>query len=137
MASPCFLALLLVGLAACATPKSRIERHQEAFDAYPPAVRESIRAGQAEVGFTRDQVELALGRPDRKYVRKTGAGVQDVWAYGASSARPGLSLGLGMGSGAGGIFSGGVGVDSGGDREDRARVVFQGDAVVSVEKLQK
>lgn len=130
--------LLLVVLlaAACASPKARIRRHQAAFDAYPSAVQAKIRAGEVEVGFTPEQVEMALGAPDRKYVRKTAAGNQDVWGYGAGSARPRLGLSFGMGSGGGGgSYGGGVGVESEAGHDERARVVFQEGRVVSVEAL--
>lgn len=122
--------------AACASPKARIRRHQAAFDAYPSEVQAKIRAGEVEVGFTPEQVEIALGVPDRKYVRKTAAGNQDVWGYGAGSARPRLGLSFGMGSGGGGgSYGGGVGVESEAGRDERARVVFQEGRVVSVEAL--
>jgi hypothetical protein len=42
-----------------------------------------------------------------------------------------------MGSvGGGGVYSGGVGVESEAGRDERARVVFQDGLLVSVEKLQ-
>lgn len=138
MRIPFGLALAVLVLAACVSPASRIKRHQAAFDAYPAEVQAGIRAGQVEVGYTREQAELALGRPDRTYVRKTASGTQDVWAYGGRSSHPSLSLGFGMGSGGGGgLYGGGMGLASEAGREDRARVVFQNDAVVSVEKLQR
>lgn len=132
------LAVLAAAVAACASPASRIKRQKAAFDAYPPAVQEKIRAGQVEVGFTPEQVALALGKPDRKYVRKTQAGAQDVWGYGAGSSRPRMGLSLGMGSwgGGGGGYSGGVGVGSEAGHDERARIVFQDGRVVSVESLQ-
>ena len=119
--------------AGCASPKYRIRRHQAAFDSYPPAVQKEIREGQVEVGFTPEQVEMALGRPDRRYDRKTAAAAQDVWAYGGSVS-PRLGLGFGMGSGG---VGGGLGVDTGVDTgfggDERVRVVFQNGVVVSVE----
>lgn len=128
---------VLVAVAACASPASRIKKQKAAFDAYPPSVQEKIRAGQVEVGFTPEQVALALGKPDRKYVRKTEAGAQDVWGYGAGSSRPRMGLSLGMGSwGGGGGYSGGVGMESEAGHDERARIVFQDGRVVSVERLQ-
>jgi hypothetical protein len=128
-------------IAACATPRSRIKRHQAAFDSYPPAIRQDIRDGKVDIGFTREQVELALGRPDRTYTRKTAAAAQEVWAYGLDSGGPRFGLGLGMGSGRGrGFLGGGVGVATGvgaePDRGARTRIVFQDGVVVSVEKRQ-
>ncbi len=129
--------LFSVAMIACASTQSRIKKHQAAFDGYPTAVQANIRAGLVEVGYTSVQVEMALGRPDRIFVRKTAAVTQDVWAYGTSSVRPGLSLGLGMGSGGGGFYGGGMGLASDSGHEDRARVVFENGVVVAVEKLQR
>ncbi|MBI3297148.1 MAG: hypothetical protein HYZ75_03225 [Elusimicrobia bacterium] len=136
MRTRALLAVLLAAAAACSGPDTRIKRRQAAFDAYPPAVQETIRAGKVEIGFTREQAELALGKPDRRYTRKTAAGEQDVWAYGGGgSARPRLGLGIGVGSyGGGGAYSGGVGIGRGESGEDRLRVVFQGDAVTGIEE---
>lgn len=130
------LAVLLLLAAACSSPASRIRGQKAAFDAYPPAVQEAIRAGQVEVGFTPEQVTLALGKADRKFVRKTASGAQDVWGYGAGSSRPRVGMSLGMGSwGGGGSYSGGVGVESEAGHDERARIVFQDGHVVSVERL--
>jgi len=118
--------LILLAAAACSTPQSRIKKDKPAFDSYPSAVQERIKSGQVDVGFTHEQVELSLGRPDRKYVRKTAASVQDVWAYSATSFRPGLDLGFGAASG-GGFTSGATGMQTESetmDAPDRARVVF-------------
>lgn len=130
-------------IAACASPQSRIKRHQAAFDSYPPGVQEKIRAGQADVGFTREQVEMALGAPERTYTRKTAAAAQEVWSYGLGSRGPRFGFGLGMGSGRGrGGFGGGVGVATGFGAESRGadgasmRIVFQDGVVFSVEKRQ-
>lgn len=122
-------------LAACAGPESRIKKHRAAYDAWPPAVQTAVRDGRAEVGFTREQVETALGRPERVYSRKTADAEQEIWAYGARGARPSVGLGFGVGSGG---FGGGVGLGVGTDdsawRDERERVVFAGGVVVSVEK---
>ena len=61
-------------LAACATPESRIRDNQAAFDAFPPSVQQKIRAGQADIGFTPEQVRMALGEPDHKYTRSSAEG---------------------------------------------------------------
>lgn len=132
-----FLAVIVAVFAACSSPSSRIRDRKAEFDAYPPLIQAEIRAGRVEVGFTPEQVTLALGKPDREYVRKTASGAQDVWGYGAGSSRPRMGLNLGMGSwGGGGSYSGGVGVESEAGHDERARIVFKDDRVVSVERLQ-
>lgn len=137
MRHPPILAVLVAIAAACSSPSARIRRQKAAFDAYPPAVQERIRAGQVEVGYTPEQVTLALGKPDRKYVRKTASGAQDVWGYAVGSSRPRMGLNLGMGSWGGrGAMSGGVGVESEAAHDERARIVFEDSRVVSVERLQ-
>ncbi len=131
--------ILLAALAACASPASRIKAHQAAFDAYPPETQRNIREGKAEIGFTREQVTMALGSPGRRYTRMTAGVDEEIWVYGAgSSARPSLGIGFGMGSyGMGGGVSTGVGVESRDDGDARVRVVFRDGAAVSVENRVK
>lgn len=128
--------LLAAVLAACAGPSSRIKKHQAEFDSYPADVQKKIRAGQADVGFTDQQVALALGRPDRIYSRKTQTGQQEVWAYGSAY---GSSVGVGMGIGTGGpgYSVGGAVVNSGPGGGERTRVVLQNGVVVAVESRQQ
>lgn len=126
------LALLL--LAACSTPESRIRKHKELFAAYPPQVRDRIRAGAVDIGFTSDMVLMALGKPARKTTRTTALSAQEIWTYGDSSGvRPGVGVSIGGGSygGFGGVS---VGSDSGAYRE-RAAIVFEGGKVVAVDKV--
>jgi hypothetical protein len=123
----------LAALAACTSVNSRIRDHQAAFDAYPPGVRETIRRGGVDVGFTKEQTALSLGRPDRTYTRKTADGEREVWAYGVESAQP--RVGFGFGLGMGGPVGIGVGVSP--DVQEggaNLRVVFENGAVVSVER---
>lgn len=125
-------------LAACSSPASRIKKDRAAFDSWPPEVQEAVRAGRADVGFTAEQVRVALGRPDRVYSRRTPEAAQEVWGWGGGGgARTGLSFGFGSwgGSSAYGL---GVGTGSDGYRDDdRVRVVFQDGRVVSVESREK
>ncbi|MBK9989485.1 MAG: hypothetical protein IPP19_01810 [Verrucomicrobia bacterium] len=120
-------------LAGCSTTDSRIKNNQASFDAAPPAVQAKIRAGKIEVGFTAEQVTMALGKPDRRYSRTTERGTSDIWAYADSG--PAFSFGVGMASGGGGSMVGtGVGVSTGNDRyEDKMRVVFEGGRVTAIE----
>jgi hypothetical protein len=133
-----FMAAALVSslLTACTGPDTRIKTHQAAFDSYPPPVQQKIRRGQADVGFTKEQVTMAMGRPDRVYSRKTAASDQEVWAYGMGSGGPRAGFGFGVGAGGPGPAFSGAGAGIAVDPEDQGeliRVVFQGGKVVGVE----
>jgi len=120
-------------VAGCTTTDSRIKNHQAAFDAAPPAVQAKIRAGQIDIGFTQEQVTMALGQPDRSYTRTTARGTSEIWAY--EDHKPSFSLGIGVVGGGGSTMVGsGVAVGSGNDRyDDKLRVIFEGGKVASVE----
>lgn len=52
------------------------------FDSLPPEIQEAIKAKRAEVGMTRDQVVMAIGRPrDRIRESVDGNEIED-WIYG-------------------------------------------------------
>lgn len=128
--------LLALTLAACATPASRISDQQATFDSYPPEVQERIRAGQIGIGFTPQQVRMALGEPSRIYTRETTGGESVVWAY--REFKPGLSFGLGAFSGGSSRVGGGVGIGTGSDgSEDQLRVGFEAGRVSSIEQAAK
>ncbi len=68
--------------AGCATtPEQRIAREPAVFAAFPPEVQEQVRRGHVDIGFTRDMVRLALGRPNRVASRRTADGETEIWAY--------------------------------------------------------
>ena len=126
--------LAAAALAACASPQSRIKKNRAEFDSYSPAVQKKIQDGQVDIGFTKKQAAIALGRPDRISTRKTATAVQEIWAYGRTGgSHLGFSLGMGMGGPIG--IGTGIGVGPEGDAQDRLRVVFQDDAVISVENV--
>ena len=54
-----FLAAAL-GLAGCSTVDKRIEEKSAAFAAYPAEIQENLRKGIVEIGYTPDQVYIAL-----------------------------------------------------------------------------
>jgi outer membrane murein-binding lipoprotein Lpp len=120
-------------LAGCSTTDSRIKNNQASFDAAPPAVQAKIRAGKIEVGFTAEQVIMALGKPDRRYTRTTERGTSDIWAY--EDHGPSFSFGVGVASGGGGSMVGtGMAVHTGNDRyEDKMRVVIESGRVTAIE----
>src|SRR5690348_1228852 len=99
------LSVLIV--AGCSTVESRIAHDQAAYNTWPPAVQEQVRAGHINVGFTMDQVRVALGDPDWRYARTTPQGSYEVWGY--RDRGPRFSFGVGMASyGRGGGFGTGV-----------------------------
>jgi outer membrane protein assembly factor BamE (lipoprotein component of BamABCDE complex) len=71
----------LLALAGCSTPASRIEQNKELFNTFAPDVQASIRQGKIDIGFTRDMVFMALGKPDRQYSRTTESGQSEIWSY--------------------------------------------------------
>ena len=128
-------ALLLA--AGCATPASRISSHQAAFDTWPVAVQEKVRAGHIDVGFTAEMVRVAMGDADRMFTRTTEKGTMEVWVYNDHS--PSFSIGLGMGTSHGSTASGvGVAVGSDSFRDGEVmRVVFDGGRVAAIESRRK
>ena len=126
-------ALAFAGLAGCSTPDSRIQKNQAAFNALPSETQAKIREGKVEVGYTPAMVLMALGEPDRRYLRTTEKGQTEVWAY--RDKGPAFSIGLGIGGGGGrSSVGGGIGVSTAGDREeDKLRVLFEAGKVSATE----
>jgi len=128
--------LCALSLGACATPASRISRQQSAFDSYPAEVQQKIRAGQVGIGFTPEQVRMALGEPSDRYSRQTDKGESEVWAY--RDFKPGLSFGLGTFSGGSTSVGGGIGIGTGGgNAEDKLRVTLESGHVTAIEQVAK
>jgi len=122
--SSLLVVVTLLAASGCATPASRIAKHQAEFSEWPAAVQEKVRAGEVGIGFTTDQARVALGEPDRKFMRTTNDGTTEVWAYRKEKSH--FSFGIGVGS-----VRGSTGVGGGvvvGDRDWRdgetMRVVF-------------
>jgi len=81
------LALALAGGATgCASPSYRIGKHPEYFNTLAPDKQARLRAGELDLGYTKQDVYLAVGWPDAKYTRRTAAGESEVWAYWAYEA---------------------------------------------------
>ena len=74
-------ALVVVSLTGCATPSSRIKKNPELFASFPVEAQAKIQRGEVDLGFTQDMVEMALGKPERLYNRKTTSGDVQVWSY--------------------------------------------------------
>lgn len=76
------LALGLVFGAGCASPAYRIKKNPEAFARLPPDLQAQVQAGRIDLGYPTEAVELALGAPQRRYVRKVAGGRStEVWSY--------------------------------------------------------
>jgi hypothetical protein len=79
------LGILVLGVllvtAGCNTPSYRISRNQALFDSFPSDVQANIRKGAIDIGYTKPMVRLALGEPDREYLRRTAMGRTEVWSY--------------------------------------------------------
>lgn len=138
MTSAIVVLILASALAACQSPQSRIKKNQAAFDAFPPEIQTAIREGRAEVGFSEQQVLMALGKPGRVYAQKTAASNQEVWEYGVGGG-PSVGLGFGMSSmGGGSGYGTSVGVASDAvDPRARTRIILEDKVVVAVERRVK
>ena len=140
MKTPLPLSLALFALvvsAGCASsPGSRIAKNRAEFDGYPADVKAAISEGEVRVGFSPDQVRMALGAPDRVMTRTSETEVQEVWIYREKKGRVGVGLGVGFG---GGPVGAGVGVGSGGRGfdDERMRVVFTAGRVAAVEQSER
>jgi hypothetical protein len=116
-------------LAGCSSVSSRIHERQAEFDSYPPSVQDEIRDGRIDIGFTPDQVFMALGRPDRVLERKDVGNSRETWLYGVGGG-PLVGIGFGMG---GPGFGTGVAMSPAPEGGARLRVVFDDGHVVSID----
>lgn len=133
-----FLAVSLIAVTGCNSLDKRISDQRAQFDTWPAEVRAKIQAGHIDVGFTPEQVRVALGEPTRKYQRTTAEGSSEVWAY--VGGRAGFSIGIGVGAARGsGAYAGGVAYEptTYGADDEAVRVVFEDGKVTSVEKRAK
>ncbi len=77
-----FLIVVAAGLVAgCVSPEARIKKNPELFAKLTPEWQALVKAGRVAVGFDEDTVRLAVGDPDRKWVRTDAAGSSEVWSY--------------------------------------------------------
>lgn len=84
MSRPERLICMILGLlvaAGCATPSSRIRRNPELFAGFPPEVQENVKKGKIEIGYTKEMVFIALGKPGRVYDRLTQGASAEMWSY--------------------------------------------------------
>ncbi len=131
----CVGVLLLVA-AGCASIDSRIKQTPD-FANWPPAVQDKVIAGQVDVGFTREQVQVALGAPDRTFVRTTADGTTEIWSYRDRGPRFSFGVGLGVGSiGRSGGTSVGLGLGTGGGYRDDEKMGIVFDRVGQVAAIE-
>ena len=121
--------------AGCSTVDSRVAKNRAAFSTWPQAVQDKVAAGKIDVGFTPDQVRVALGDPDRIWSRQTADGMSEVWSYRDRGSRFSFGFGVGMGSyGSRGGSFGGIGLQTGPGAyrdDEKMGVVFNSRGVVS------
>ena len=103
------------------------------IDGYPPQVRQNLRNGAIELGYTPEMVVIALGEPDRKLDVVTGEVAAQVWTWWQSS--PGIGITLGGWNALGSRVGLGTGVSfgEGSRRQDTAVVEFRGGRVHRLE----
>jgi hypothetical protein len=68
-------------LAACASPRSRIDKDPAGFAKLPPEQQELIKQGKVGIGFDESAVKLALGEPSRITERTDVNGKSVIWRY--------------------------------------------------------
>jgi hypothetical protein len=125
------LAATAAFLAACSSsPISRIDANRAAYETWPLDVQEAVLNGEAKKGMTREQVEMALGKPSQVVSR---SGTDEVWVYrkgGTGSSLLG-NTGLSVGAGMGGVSMGtGRRGSSRPTSSDEREVVFEKGVVV-------
>ncbi|PTY03159.1 hypothetical protein DB347_22010 [Opitutaceae bacterium EW11] len=87
--------LIAAGLllaAGCATPEARIKRNPEIFAQLSPNDQQLIREGKVALGFTPEMVKLALGDPDRVFIRTDASGTSESWSYTTYESDTGVLL---------------------------------------------
>lgn len=73
--------VVAIGLAACSTPATRIEKDPALYSAFPPDVQASVKQGKIDIGFTTDMVYVAWGKPENKKEIVEEKGKHEVWIY--------------------------------------------------------
>ena len=134
------IALLAAG---CYTPASRIKKNPELFAGFPEDVQANVKAGRIDIGYTKDMVFIALGKPDRQYSRQTATGLTEVWAYityETTTDRQRID-GRFRGRDSTGVYrtvDGPAWVDVQQKREyEKLRVEFEGDTVRAIERMER
>ena len=76
------LAIGGVFFSGCSTsPLSRIDSDRGRYESWPLDVQEAVLNGRAKKGMTKEQVEMALGKPSEVVARSAKPGEDEVWVY--------------------------------------------------------
>jgi hypothetical protein len=127
------LAGTALAAAGCSTTQSRANRSAE-FSSWPAPVQTTVLAGHIDIGFTREQVHVALGDPDYSYTRTSADGTSEVWGYRDHGPRFGFGVGVGTFHGNTAMGTG-IGIGTGGRADEKVRVVF--DRAGRVERVEE
>ena len=127
------IAVLSALLAACSTPASRIKRNQAAFKAMPEDVQRRVERGEIALGFTPEQVHLAMGAPGRRYKVTRPQGESTIWVYRDREPIEATVFG-GAGRSGGADLSSRVVVHQ---YFDDVRVIFEDNKVVEIQQAAK
>ena len=79
-------------LAGCSTPQTRIRGNPVLFNSLPASDQQLIQEGKVAIGFTPEMVKLAVGEPDRVYVRTDASGTNEAWVYTSYSSHGGTMI---------------------------------------------
>jgi hypothetical protein len=130
---------IVVALATCAfsgcstSPMSRIDDNRAKYESWPLEVQEAVLNGVARKGMTREQVEMALGKPTQVVSRSAKEGEDEIWVYRKSAVGSTLlnNTGVSVGTGIGGVNVG-TGLGGMGARQtpDEQEVVFGNGVVI-------
>ncbi|MDR3415882.1 MAG: hypothetical protein P4L83_06835 [Nevskia sp.] len=72
---------LLVLLAACATPETRIKDNPNVYANLSAEQQALVKKGEVGIGMPQAAVDLALGKPDRVTEHTDADGTREVWHY--------------------------------------------------------
>jgi hypothetical protein len=87
-----FAGCAVLVLAGCSTPDTRIRANPEVFNRLSPYEQDLIRAGQVAIGFDQEMVRLAVGEPDRVWMRTDTEGSSEAWSYTTYETADGFPL---------------------------------------------
>ena len=95
--------------------------------------------GKIDLGFTPEQVLVALGEPDRRFARSTTDGTTAVWSYRDRAPRVSFGLRLGLGGWRrSSVYAGGMILGTGYEDDERLGVVFDTTGkVAAIEKRER
>lgn len=129
---------MLAGVAAAfcgacsSSPISRIDADRGRYESWPLEVQEAVLNGRVKKGMTKEQVEMAVGKPTEVVTRSAKAGEDEIWVYRKGGGVSSLlgNTGVSVGGGVGGVGVS-TGTGGGGRRSpEENEVVFANGVVV-------